>query len=260
MKLGRQPVSSMIQWFCATSFSLKYQKLFCISCKQASFLQLASKRAFIITMAGGKSSAGPFSSYRVTGNGVTPSLEDEPRRSDWDPWLESPSCHLPGSRHDPQPWLTRRQDATRCDKFQAVKIELICTWSECWLLLNHCFVFGQVHKWDFEDLEILCCLASTHSLSPFAGTEAGGLLGTGCLTSPVGTWKWTLDPARMQLCHQCCFFGNSWIWLTDWTTLPLHTLSFKIGFQESHTCISNYVNVCMYCAQIYAHVYNINNP
>lgn len=50
----------------------------------------------------------------------------------------------------------------------------------CWLLLNHCFVFGQVHKWDFEDLEILCCLASTHSLSPFAGTEAGGLLGTGC--------------------------------------------------------------------------------
>ena len=87
-------------------------------------------------MAGGKSSAGPFSSYRVTGNGVTPSLEDEPRRSDWDPWLESPSCHfLPGSRHDPQPWLTRRQDATSSKPWKSSSSVPEVSADYCWIIV-----------------------------------------------------------------------------------------------------------------------------
>jgi len=84
-----------------------------------------------VSNGGGKSSAGPFSSYRVTGNGVTPSLEDEPRRSDW-------------------------------------------------------------------DLEILCCLASTHSLSPFAGTEAG-VVGNAVEVNMFKASGWTLtSQSRIQ--------------------------------------------------------------
>ncbi|CAK9023746.1 Polyamine-transporting ATPase 13A2 [Durusdinium trenchii] len=72
----------------------------------------------------GSAGRGPFSSYRVTGNGVLPSLEEEPQSSNW-------------------------------------------------------------------DLEIMCCLASTHSLSPFSGTEAG-VVGNAVEVNMFKASRWTL--------------------------------------------------------------------
>ena len=235
----------MIQWFCATSFSLKYQRLF--------FAFLANRPHSFSNLPPNEHSSSP---WQVEKAAPAPSPLIGSQATAWHRhWrmsrvapigilgLRVQVCHLPGSRHDPQPWLTRRQDATSS--------------KPCWLLLNHCFVFGQVHKWDFEDLEILCCLASTHSLSPFAGTEAGGLLGTECWLHRWGPESGHVIPPGCSCVINVVSLET--VGFDSWIEQPSRFSHYpsRLAFRNP-TPVSQIMSMyVMYCAHIYAHVYSI---